>query len=216
MRFSDELAERAQRARQNRPAVNQAAMDEAEQALRDSGILERALGPGQAVPRFSLPNAAGRTVSVEVLLAQGPLVISFYRGAWCAYCNLELRALQQALPQFEELGAGLVAISPQLPDKSLSQAEEHDLEFEILSDVGNRVARSFGLVFTLAEALRPLYAHHDLAGHNGDDSLELPLPATYVVDSNGTILASFVDADYQKRMDPEDILRALEARDVAG
>lgn len=215
MKLSDELAARAERARQNRPAATQTIMDEAERALRDSGILKQALAPGQAMPRFSLPNALGRSVDIEALLSQGPLVISFYRGAWCSYCNLELRALQRYLPRFEAYGARLVAISPQRPDNSLTQAEKEQLEFEILSDVGNVVARRFGLVFTLAEALRPLYAGHDLPAHNGDDSFELPLPATYVVAGDGTILASFVDADYQRRMDPEDILKALKARDVA-
>ncbi len=181
-----------------------------EQLVR-SGIAEAAIGAGDEIPGFSLPGATGRTVSGAVLLASGPLVISFYRGSWCPYCNLELHALQQIAPEITALGARLVAISPNLPDTSLTSVEKHALTFEVLSDVGNTVARQFGLVFTLDEELRPLYRDFgiDLPGENGDDSYELPIPATYVVRPDGIVAAAYVNADYTRRMEPADILAAL-------
>ncbi|MDQ6960345.1 MAG: peroxiredoxin-like family protein [Mariprofundaceae bacterium] len=144
-------------------------------------------------------------------LEQGAVGLSFYRGGWCPYCNLELQALQQALPEIQSLGAQLVAVSPETPDNSLSTAEKHSLAFTVLSDQGNRVAKDFGIVFTLPEALRPVYAQFgiDLPAWNGDDSFELPMPATYVIGRNGIILDGFVNTDYTQRMEPERILDIL-------
>jgi peroxiredoxin len=109
------------------------------------------------------------------------------------------------------LGANLVAISPELPERALSTAEQHALGFHVLSDAGNTVARKFGLVFTLAKRLRPVYESFgiDLPASNGDDTYELPIPATYVIDSHGTIVLSFADADYTKRMEPAEAISAL-------
>jgi peroxiredoxin len=119
--------------------------------------------------------------------------------------------LQRALPEIEALGAQLVTVSPQLPDNSLSTAEKLDLTFEVLSDVGNGVAREFGLVFTLPEEMRSIYQDFgiDLPGANGDESFELPMPATYVIDKSGIVRLAFVDIDYTRRLDPEDIIDAL-------
>jgi peroxiredoxin len=119
--------------------------------------------------------------------------------------------LQRTLPEIEALGAQLVTVSPQLPDNSLSTAEKLDLTFEVLSDVGNRVAREFGLVFTLPEEMRSIYQDFgiDLPGANGDESFELPMPATYVIDKSGIVRLAFVDIDYTRRLDPEDIIESL-------
>ena len=120
--------------------------------------------------------------------------------------------MQLTLPEIEALGAQLVTVAPELPDKSLSTAEKHALAFEVLSDVGNKVANSFGLVFALAEELRPIYSSFgiDIPAYNGDDTFELPMPATYVIDADGTIIHVFVDADYTKRLEPSAVLDALE------
>ena len=126
---------------------------EATENLVKSGIAEMALNVGDRLPDFTLPNAKGEAVSSAELLKSGPLVINFYRGGWCPYCNLELNALQKAVPQIDALGTRLVAISPELPDKSLSTAEKNSLTFEVLSDKGNAVSKTFGLVFALAEEL---------------------------------------------------------------
>jgi peroxiredoxin len=126
--------------------------------------------------------------------------------------------LQLALPEIEALGAHLVAVAPELPDKSLSTSEVNALAFEVLSDVGNKVAREFGLVFSLAEELRPIYASFgiDIPAYNGDDTFELPMPATYVIDTDGTILHAFVDTDYTKRLEPAEIVEILKTTKTSG
>ncbi|MDJ0714305.1 MAG: peroxiredoxin-like family protein [Prochloraceae cyanobacterium] len=186
-------------------------MDKATEDLVKSGIADRSLKVGDRVSEFTLTNAIGKEITLRSLLAEGPVVISFYRGQWCPYCNLELRALQKALPEIIANGASLVAISPQTPDNSLSTAEKNELTFEVLRDVGNKVAREFGLVFTLPEELRPIYEGFgvDLLAHNGDKTFELPLPATYVVAADGKVISAFVDPDYTKRLEPEEIVAAL-------
>lgn len=119
--------------------------------------------------------------------------------------------MQLKLPEIESLGAQLVAISPNLPDKSLSTVEKNRIAFEVLSDVGNHVAREFGLVFTLSEKLRPIYASFgiDIPAFDGDDTFELPMPATYVIDTDDTITYAFVDPDYTKRLGPAEIVNVL-------
>lgn len=193
-----------------------AAMNRATADLEASGLADRSLAVGAEAPDFTLPNATGETVTLRSLLQDGPVVLSFYRGGWCPYCNLELRALQNALPQIQALGANLVAISPETPDNSLTTAEKNALSFAVLSDVGNKVAREFGLVFTLPAALRPIYEGFgiDLPAHNGDDRFELPVPATYVIGTDGRIALAFVNVDYTQRLDPEAILAALQQLQV--
>jgi len=180
--------------------------------LKESGISGKAIGVGEQAPNFSLPNVTGNNINLTEKLKDGPVVIIFYRGDWCPYCNLELRAYQALLPQFEAKGASLIAISPQTPDNSLTTAEKRDLRYDVLSDAGNEVARDFGLVFTLAEELRPIYAQFelDIPAHNGDDTFELPMPATYVVEQDGKISYAFVDTDYRKRAEPTDVLTAIQ------
>jgi peroxiredoxin len=158
-----------------------------------------------------LPDATGTKVSLSALLAKGPVVLAFYRGGWCPYCSTELRALQARLAEFNAAGATLVAVSPQTPDASLSTAEKLNLAFPVLSDEGNQVAESFGLVFSLPEALREVYLGFglDLPTANGDDTFRLPIPATYVIRADGTVAWRFADADYTKRAEPDDVLAAL-------
>jgi peroxiredoxin len=188
-----------------------AAFDADTDQLVQAGIGSAAPKIGDLAPDFRLPDQLGREVDSRALRTEGPLVISFYRGNWCPYCNLEMRALQQSLPQIEEAGAGLVAISPQLPDESLSMAEKHELAFPVLSDVGNRIGRQYGLLFTVSEKLRPMYAGFgiDLSKSNGDESFELPVPGTFVLDTDGIVRDAFVDPDYKKRVEPEQIVKAL-------
>ena len=186
-------------------------MDKAQQALKDSRIAERALAAGNDAVDFTLPNARGEQVSSEALRQQGPIVVSFYRGGWCPYCSLELKALQSVNAEIEALGARLVAISPQVPDESLSTAEKNRLEFEVLSDVDSKVADQYGLTFSLDEDLRPIYKNWgaDVAAVNDDPDCKLPLPATYVISQDGKIVHSFVEEDYTERLEPDAILNAL-------
>jgi peroxiredoxin len=197
----------------NVPAEIREAMERTDMELAASGILERGLKAGDRVPDFRLPDARGRFVRMNDLLEKGPVVLSFYRGGWCPYCNLELRALQKTLPEITRFGAQLVAISPQTPDESLSTAEKNELAFSVLSDVGSVTAKAFGIAFDLAEELRPIYARfgHALPDKNGDDSWVLPIPATYVIDTEGTIALAFRDVDYRNRLEPTEIITALRA-----
>ena len=193
------------------PAAIRDAMTKADLALAAGGITERALKAGATAPDFILPDVHGNKVKLSTLLAKGPVVLSFYRGGWCPYCNLELRALQQVLPQLKQLGATLVAISPQTPDESLSTSEKNALSFPVLSDQASTVASSFGITFDLADELRPIYTafNHALPQKNGVDSWVLPIPATYVIAKTGKILLSFVDVDYRNRLEPSAVITVL-------
>ncbi|MEM0924882.1 MAG: peroxiredoxin-like family protein [Planctomycetota bacterium] len=190
-----------------------AIMDQTGQSVADyfAGLDVKSVG--QIAPGFKLPDANGNTIELSSLLDNGPVVLTFYRGGWCPYCNIELRALQSALPQIQSQGASLVAVSPQTPDQSLSTAEKNELEFRVLSDFGNQVAADYGLVFSLPEPLRPIYADFgiDLPAYNGDETFELPVPATYVIDREGYVRYAFVNADYRRRAEPSDIVAALES-----
>ena len=171
------------------------------------------LGVGDTAPDFSLPDATGKTVHLSSLLADGPVVLAFYRGGWCPYCSLELRALQAALPEITAAGAALVAVSPQTPDASLSTAETNDLAFPVLSDAGNAVADAFGLRWTAPDDLRAIYDQFglDMAAANGDESYTLPVPATFVIGQDSVVRYAFADPDYTKRAEPADVVAALEA-----
>lgn len=188
------------------------AMNRADTELAAAGITSHALNAGDRAPDFRLPDVRGGSVQLKVLLAKGSAVVSFYRGGWCPYCNLELRALQSALPEIRRLGAELVAISPQTPDESLSTAEKNNLAFAVLSDIGSLTAKAYGIAFDLAEELRPIYSRegHALPDKNGDNSWVLPIPATYVIDKDGIIALAFVDVDYRKRLEPAEIIAALQ------
>ncbi|ERT09408.1 ahpC/TSA family protein [Lyngbya aestuarii BL J] len=217
MNLTQELQNLQNKLRANHPEDIKAVMDQATEDLVKSGLVEKALKVGDQAPNFQLPNAVGETVEFKKLFKSGPVVIAFYRGEWCPYCNLELRTLQKYLPEIEQFHAKLVAISPQIPDHSLSTLEKNELTFEVLSDVGNQVARKFGLVFTLPEELRPIYQKFgiDIPAHNGNKTFELPIAATYVIDQNGIIVQGFVKADYTQRLDPEEILATLKNFPVA-
>jgi peroxiredoxin len=181
--------------------------------IRKSGSIDHPLNVGQSSPDFTLPDAFGNEVSLKALLAEGPVVVSFYRGEWCPYCNIELRGLQEALPKMKELGATLIAVSPEKPDHGMVATEKNDLTFPVLSDFGNRVARQFGIVFQLGGELREFSKNifkNDIALRNGEDSYELPVPATFVIDEAGVVRFAHIDADYMTgRAEPEAVVAAL-------
>ncbi len=186
-------------------------MHRATSELIASGAATRALKAGDKAPAFALKDPDGNTVSSADLLAAGPLVVSFYRGVWCPYCNMELQALQEALPRFEQLGARLVAISPQTAVNSRKSVRQNALGFPILSDTHNDVAAAFGLRFAMPDYLIELYKSlkNDLPAFNGDPSWTLPMPARYVIGQDGTILYAEVNPDYTRRPEPDDMLPAL-------
>ena len=186
-------------------------MQAATEALITHGVGKAALGVGDIISPFQLPNAYGKSVDISDLLKNGPLIITFYRGSWCPYCNLELRAYQSKIEEIHSYGAQVVAISPELPDSSLSNTEKLALSFEVLSDFGNVVAREFGLVFKLPENLVEVYKqlNSDITKHNGDASWELPIPATYVVGTDHRITFAYANPDYLQRVDPQQVVLSL-------
>ena len=174
-------------------------------------IVVKAKKNDDIAPNFSLTNAIGKKVQLSDYLKKGPVVLTWYRGGWCPYCNMTLQYLQQQLPDIQLRGASLLALTPELPDKSISTIEKHQLQFEVLSDVGNEVAHQYGIVFKLTDAVASSYQKgFDLHGFNGDESNELPLAATYVINQDGVIVYTFLDAEYRNRAEIADILRALE------
>ncbi|QOZ73887.1 peroxiredoxin-like family protein [Bradyrhizobium arachidis] len=187
-------------------------MHRATAELIASGQAQRAKKAGDAAPEFILKDPDGKQVASRDLLAKGPLVVSFYRGVWCPYCNLELQALQEALPAIAAHGASLVAISPQTAPNSRKSERDNKLSFPILSDVRSEVADAFGIRFALPEALVALYKSfkNDLPTFNDDPSWVLPMPARYVIGRDGIIAYAEVNPDYTHRPDPSELLPVLD------
>jgi peroxiredoxin len=181
-----------------------------------NGLAKAALKAGDHAPAIVLTNAKGETVDVGRFLKRGPVIVTFYRGGWCPYCNLELKAFQRVLPDIMGAGATLVAISPEKPDDTLSTAQKNALSFEVLSDVGQKVGRAFGLVYTFSDELK--HAYQEFGRHipatNGADEWALPISATYIIGRDGTIIYAYTDADYRDRADPEEVLMFLKEATV--
>ena len=173
---------------------------------------KNALKVGEKAPSFELPNAEGNLISLDVLLEKGPLVITFYRGDWCPYCNLQLRALQAKLNEIKALGASLVAISPQVPDGSLTKSEINEMDFIVLSDQNAKVASKYGVAWEVPEFM----AEHmrvdrnlDLEKINNGNGSILPIPATFILSKNGVVAWNYVNVDYRTRSEPDEIIEAL-------
>ena len=182
-------------------------------ALRRTGIEKNVIRVGARLPRAQgLRDALGQPFDLGTV-GRKPLVLVFYRGGWCPYCNLELRAYQQRLADIRALGAELIAVSPETPDASLDTAGKNALAFAVLSDPGNRFAEALGLRFVLTPGLRPLYeaAGHALPDRNGDGSWTLPMPATLVVDRHGGVVLVDANPDYRQRLEPQRVVDALAA-----
>jgi peroxiredoxin len=188
-----------------------ALMEGATADLKASGIEHTALQSGVNAPSVSLLDMTGHKVNLSDLWQKETLVVVFYRGGWCPYCNLELRAWQTHLDSLKQLGAGLVAISPQTADSSLSTAEKNQLQFTVLSDTNLEVAKAFGIAFEMPENLIDLYKSfgNDLSLVNGNGRWVLPLPATYVIGRDGKIIYAHVEADYRVRAEPADVLARI-------
>ncbi len=210
----DEKIKSYQEAFRNKvPVATQEVMLKATQTLVEQNISKNALKVGAQVHPFVLPNALNNEVSLKDELEKNDFVVlNFYRGGWCPYCNLELKEFQGILGELNELNSSLIAISPQTPDASLSTQEKNELSFEVLSDEKNVIAKEFGLVFSLADELKPIYESFkiNLPTSNDDDSYEIPMPATYVLDKKGVVIFAFIDEDYTKRCEPQLILDIIQ------
>ena len=187
-------------------------MQRSTQYLVESGQAEKALKAGDTAPGFTLEDADGNSVSSQALLARGPLIATFYRGVWCPYCNYDLQALEEIRPEIEARGARLVAISPQTPANSRKSQRDNKLGFPILSDAGTAVAAAFGLRFALPDDLIEVYRQfgNDLPKVNNDPAWVLPMPARYVIGTDGVIAYAEVNPDYTRRPDPSDLLPVLD------
>jgi peroxiredoxin len=189
-------------------AVMHRAAEDLARRLPDPGIKV-----GEKAPDFELPDAFGQTVRLSDRLQQGPVVLVFYRGAWCPFCNLHLRTLQRSLPEFEKYGARLILVTPQQPDKSREQLKEKGYPFEVLSDIDSSVMKAYHLYFELDADLVDVYNAHglDIVAFNGPGRNVLPVPGTFVIDRDGIVRAMHADTDYKERMEPAAIAEALSA-----
>ncbi len=195
------------------PAKTQAIHARTVADLKQQHLAANILPIGARIPEFQLQDHDGKTVSSSDLLAKGRLVLCFIRGRWCPFCVAQMEAMNLTLPEMEKAGAGLVAISPQTVQQSFFMRDQHKLRFPLFSDAGNNVARQFGLTYRIPDEQKAVYqrAFVNLPFVNGDDSWELPIPATYIIDRDGTVLYTFANEDYTERPEPEDILRYLSA-----
>jgi peroxiredoxin len=211
--LQNQLDARAAKAAKNGDPAVRAEYAKGIEAVAASGILDQAKKVGDKAPNFTLKNATGKEVSLQALLKDGPVVLTWYRGGWCPYCNIAMSAMQQQLPDIQKAGAQLVALSPELPDKTLTTKEKNHLEFEVLSDLNHTVAKAYGILFELTPKVRELYKKNfNMIEFNGKEAGDgtLPLAATYIIDTDGTIQWAFLDADYRKRAEPGDIVEFLE------
>lgn len=211
--LSDQCRETREAAMQQLPDEDKQIMQAASGRLMDSIFGEHALRTNDECIDFTLPECRGGEVNLQSRLEQGPVVLSFYRGSWCPFCNLEMRALLEAFPEIQTLGGRVIALSPEMPDQNQFDLSEIPDGFDILFDEHNRVAREYGLVMQVFDSLHPLYLKwgYDIPQRNGNGSWELPIPATYVIDREGVIRAHYVDKNYTTRMEPAEIISSLKS-----
>lgn len=213
MSLSTILSDRKANNAKKIPAEKWAVMESSTNELKTQQLSKSAIQNGKVLPNFNLPNINGNQVSLSDYNSEF-LIVSFYRGGWCPFCNLELKALQSILPQLQDLNTDLIAISPETPDHSLTTSEKNELTFTVLSDIDNVYAKSIGLVFQLPQDLRTVYHSFNINvdNHNGNKDYELPMPGTFILNKQREIIHSFVPEDYTERLDPEEILTVLNSQ----
>jgi len=205
-------AERKELIAKYAPADTQTIHAQVVAELKQRNLAASTLPVGAKAPEFGLPDHGSRIVRSSDLLANGRLVLCFIRGRWCPFCVGQMEAMNLIVPQIDQAGATLVAISPQTVKQSFFMHDQHKLRFPLLSDAGNKVARQFGLTYRVPAAQEAIYrrAFVNLPFTNGDDSWELPIPATFIIDRDGTILFTCANEDYTDRPEPSDIIRVLQ------
>jgi peroxiredoxin len=206
-----ELQEFVEKSSRTQPKEIQRIYEEGIEAIGKSGVLDTALKVGDRAPDFELPDTLGKTFKFSDLPARGPIVLTWYRGGWCPYCNIALRGFHKALPEIQAAGATLVAVSPEIPESAMNTVQKNQLGFPLLSDHQNKVARAFGIAYKVPDAVVETLkkSGRDLARINGSDSGELPLAVTYVIDTDRVIRYAFLDTNYRKRAEPADVIAAL-------
>lgn len=210
MTLRQQLQEKAAESKKSLPPEMQQRFEQGIKDVRKTGIEDSAKNVGDKAVDAALMSWSGEQVKLSDMWADGPVVLTWYRGGWCPYCNLSLQALEKSLNKIQGEGAKLVALTPELPENARDTAEENNLSFLVLHDKENRVAHEYGILFTLPEAIAPIYRDRlALPQVNGYDTLELPLAATYVIDQQGVIRWAFLDADYKNRAEPADVVEAI-------
>ena len=206
----DQYTEKAAQEKSPFSASDMAVMEKAGKDLASS-MPDPGIKVGEKAPDFVLNNALGKAVNLKDELKQGPVVLVFYRGAWCPFCNMHLHVLQQSLPEFKQYGARLITITPQTPDKSIEQFKQKGYPFEVLSDLDNKVMKDYRLYFELPDELVAVYKKHglDIEAFNGKGRNVLPVPGSFVIDTSGVVRAMHADTDYKQRMEPSAIIDAL-------
>jgi peroxiredoxin len=212
-RLREIFAERQELIAKHVPAEAQAIHARAVVELKQRGLAANILPVGARIPEFQLPDHDGKSVSCFDLLAQGRLVLCFLRGRWCPFCVGQAEAMNLVLPDILQAGATLAAVSPQTVKQAFFMRDQHQLRFPLLSDAGNNLARQFGLTYRVPDDERTLYqrAFVNLPFVNGDDGWELPIPATYIIDRDQTVLYASANEDYMDRPEPDEIVRLLSA-----
>lgn len=212
MKLTEELTEMRRRQRTEVFSPEQVVqLDKDVAKLHNLRLIETSLQVGDFAPNFALTNADGELFQLTQLLENGAVVLSFYRGMWCPFCSLELRALEEILPAIQSLGASLVSISPQTRRSTRLTVQQENLTHPVLHDKGNQVARQFGIVHQVSESMQEILQGFgiSLTKFNGDHVNELPVPATFIIDQNGKIAYRFIDPDFTKRLDPVEIITIL-------
>lgn len=174
-----------------------------------AAIKSRALKIGERAPDFTLKNALGKAVTLSAEINRGPVILTWYRGGWCPYCNLALAYMQRFLTQFREVGAELIAVTPEKPDETLTTKEKHDLQFEVLTDEDNQIAKLYGGVHQLNKEVKDFYKDRGVLDHYVNDIHEFPVPATYIISPQGTVIYAFVESDYRQRAEPAFIVGVI-------
>jgi len=208
--LSQRLVQKAEESRLALPEVYYKILRKSVGYLRDSGLFDGALKTGEPLPRFHLQNAARKYIDSNDLLAQGPLVISFFRGDWCRFCSETLRALSEIDHEVRALGATQVAISPDLPEFGAETVEKMALPFEVLSDTGSKFGLKCGISYPLPGDLAEAYHAHQFINRHGSADFFLPIPAVFIADQFGIVRLAYTEPDYEKRLEPQRILDTLE------
>lgn len=211
MSFAQTLEEVKQQLEAGTPLEIQAQLIRMIREQQQSGIAY-GLREGDKAKDFTLKNATGHSVNLYEELSNGPVVLVFYRGGWCPFCNLQLKSYQKTLPAIRELGAQLIAVSPQSPDNTLSQQEKDELSFHVLSDTGGLAAASYNILYDVPEYMQEIMSGKmglNLAEYNASDRWILPIPSTFMIDESGIVRSAYVNPDFMQRQSPEEILSEL-------
>jgi len=207
---ADRLRQEAEWFHKNGRASDVEAIEAYVKELRVREIAKLALEPGQNAPDFTLPDGEGRMVTLSEELKKGPVILTWYRGGWCPYCNIQLNHLQKFVEKFSAAGATLIALSPELPRRNIATRDRHRVSFEILTDVNNGLAKKYGGVQVLNEEVKGYYGRMGVMDYYYDRKPEeFPVPATYVVDADFLVRYAFVEADFRRRAEPEQVLEAV-------